>query len=87
MRATQFFEFAQGTIDMSSEGDTARLAPVGIQLDALVREALAATNDPRTVAAGPDALYSGAQVREAPSSRPGRAHRRDPFTDWLARRG
>ncbi|MEU6704903.1 SDR family oxidoreductase [Streptomyces wuyuanensis] len=119
VHATQFFEFMKGITDAATDGDTVRLAPVGIQpvhsddvaaqvgrtavgapvrgvvevagpdryqLDELIREGLAAKNDPRTVAADPHATYFGAELAEdtllpGPDAHLGETR----FTDWLAR--
>lgn len=119
VHATQFFEFMNGIADGATDGDTVRLAAVGIQpvfsgdvaaqvgrtavgtpvggaveiagpdryrLDDLVREGLAARNDPRTVVADPHATYFGAELEEdtllpGPDARLGGTR----FTDWLAR--
>ncbi|MEU4129326.1 SDR family oxidoreductase [Streptomyces wuyuanensis] len=119
VHATQFFEFMDGITDAATDGDTVRLAPVGIQpvhsddvaaqvgrtavgapvngvvevagpdryrLDDLIREGLAARNDPRTVAADPHATYFGAELAEdtllpGPDAHLGEVR----FTDWLAR--
>ncbi|MEJ8672216.1 SDR family oxidoreductase [Streptomyces sp. MS1.AVA.1] len=97
VHATQFFEFIKGIADISTEGDTVRLAPakfqpiysddvaaavgrtaVGdpvngtvevagpdvFQIDELIRETLAAQNDPRTVVTDPHAPYAGAELEE-----------------------
>ncbi|MFI1469174.1 SDR family oxidoreductase [Streptomyces wuyuanensis] len=118
VHATQFFEFMNGITDAATDGDTVRLAPVGIQpvhsddvaaqvgrtavgapvngvvevagpdryqLDDLIREGLAAKNDPRTVAADPHATYFGAELAEdtllpGPDAHLGETR----FTDWLA---
>ncbi|SDN75385.1 SDR family oxidoreductase [Streptomyces wuyuanensis] len=118
VHATQFFEFMNGITDAATDGDTVRLAPVGIQpvhsddvaaqvgrtavgapvngvvevagpdryqLDDLIREGLAARNDPRTVAADPHATYFGAELAEdtllpGPDAHLGETR----FTDWLA---
>ncbi|MFG2754939.1 SDR family oxidoreductase [Streptomyces wuyuanensis] len=119
VHATQFFEFMKGITDAATDGDTVRLAPVGIQpvhsddvaaqvgrtavgapvhgvvevagpdryqLDELIREGLAAKNDPRTVAADPHATYFGAELAEdtllpGPDAHLGETR----FSDWLAR--
>lgn len=119
VHATQFFEFMNGIADGATDGDTVRLAAVGIQpvfsgdvaaqvgrtavgtpvggvveiagpdryrLDDLVREGLAARNDPRTVVADPHATYFGAELEEdtllpGPDARLGGTR----FTNWLAR--
>ncbi|MGY3684029.1 SDR family oxidoreductase [Streptomyces sp. TE33382] len=119
VRATQFFEFMKGIADEATDGDTVRLAPVGIrpvhsddvaaavgraavgtpvngraevagpdtfQLDELIRETLAAKNDPRTVVADPRARYFGAVLGETtllPGPDAQIAGTR--FTDWPAR--
>ncbi len=97
VHATQFFEFIKGIADISTDGDTVRLAPAKIQpmysddvaaavgrtavgspvggvvevagpdvfqLDELIRETLAASDDPRTVVTDPRAPYSGAVLQE-----------------------
>ncbi|MER7818223.1 SDR family oxidoreductase [Streptomyces sp. NPDC096153] len=119
VHATQFFEFMNGIADGATDGDTVRLAAVGIQpvfsgdvaaqvgrtavgapvggvveiagpdryrLDDLIREGLAARNDPRTVVADPHATYFGAELEEdtllpGPDAHLGETR----FTDWLAR--
>ncbi|GHH17185.1 SDR family oxidoreductase [Streptomyces lanatus] len=119
VHATQFFEFIKGIADISTDGDTVRLAPakfqpmysddvaaavgrtaVGtpvnglveiagpevFQLDELIRETLAAKNDPRTVVTDPKAPYSGAQLQETtllpgPDAQIGDTK----LSDWLAR--
>ncbi|MGW0705542.1 SDR family oxidoreductase [Streptomyces sp. NPDC002643] len=119
VHATQFFEFIKGIADLSTDGDTVRLAPVKIQpifsgdvaaavgraavgapvnglvevagpevfqMDALIRKALAAHDDPRTVVTDPDAPYSGAHVVEntlLPG--PGAHLAETQLADWLAR--
>ncbi|MGO4425888.1 SDR family oxidoreductase, partial [Streptomyces sp. MCAF7] len=118
VHATQFFEFMKGLADMSTEGDTVRLAPVKIQpmysddvaaavgrtavgapvngvvevagpeqfqLDGLIRNALAAKGDPRTVVADPRAPYSGAQLEETTLvPGPGAQLAETRFADWVA---
>ncbi|QFQ95051.1 SDR family oxidoreductase [Streptomyces phaeolivaceus] len=118
VHATQFFEFMKGIADMSTEGDTVRLAPVKIQpiysddvaaavgrtavgspvngvvevagpdvfqLDELIRGALAAKGDPRTVVTDPKAPYSGAQVQENTLVPGPDAHIAETrFADWRA---
>ncbi|MER5436706.1 SDR family oxidoreductase [Streptomyces sp. NPDC002588] len=118
VHATQFFEFMKGIADLSTEGDTVRLAPVKIQpiysgdvaaavgrtavgapvngvvevagpdefqLDELLRKALAAKNDPRTVVTDPHAPYSGAELKET-TLLPGPDARiaETRFADWVA---
>ncbi|MEW2118821.1 SDR family oxidoreductase [Streptomyces sp. NPDC005474] len=56
------------------------------QLDELLREVLAARNDPRTVVTDPHAPYSGSELRDTtlvpgPDTHPGETH----FADWVAR--
>jgi uncharacterized protein YbjT (DUF2867 family) len=118
VHATQFFEFIKGIADISTDGDTVRLAPakfqpmysddvaaavgraaVGtpvndvvevagpdvFQLDELIRETLAANNDPRTVVTDPHAPYSGAELEETtllPGPDAQIAETR--LSDWLA---
>ncbi|MGW2051755.1 SDR family oxidoreductase [Streptomyces sp. NPDC001858] len=118
VHATQFFEFMKGLADISTEGDTVRLAPVKIQpiysddvaaavgrtavgspvngvvevagpdvfqLDELIRKALAAKNDPRTVVADPKAPYSGAQLEETTLLPGPDAHLAETkLADWAA---
>ncbi|WP_328499966.1 SDR family oxidoreductase [Streptomyces sp. NBC_00457] len=118
VHATQFFEFMKGIADMSTDGDTVRLAPVKIQpiysddvaaavgrtavgtpvngmvevagpdqfqLDELIRKALTAKNDPRTVITDPHAPYSGAQVKETTLlPGPDAQIAQTKLTDWLA---
>ncbi|MGP4008440.1 SDR family oxidoreductase [Streptomyces sp. 4N124] len=118
VHATQFFEFMKGIADLSTEGDTVRLAPAKIQpiysddvaaavgrtavgspvngivevagpdvfqLDELIRKALAAQNDPRTVVTDPQAPYSGAGLQETTLLPGPDAHIAETrFTDWLA---
>ncbi|MFI6274514.1 SDR family oxidoreductase [Streptomyces sp. NPDC050988] len=118
VHATQFFEFIKGIADLSTDGDTVRLAPVKIQpiysgdvaaavgrtavgaplnglvevagpeqfqLDELLRKALAAHNDPRTVVTDPHAPYSGAQVEETTLlPGPGAHIAETKLADWLA---
>ncbi|MCX4702724.1 SDR family oxidoreductase [Streptomyces sp. NBC_01373] len=118
VHATQFFEFMKGIADMSTDGDTVRLAPVKIQpiysddvaaavgrtaagapvnavvevagpdefqLDELIRKALTAKNDPRTVVTDPHAPYSGAQVKETTLlPGPDAQIAATKLTDWLA---
>ncbi|MEU7472085.1 SDR family oxidoreductase [Streptomyces sp. NPDC044984] len=119
VHATQFFEFVKGIAEAATEGDTVRLAPVGIrpvhsddvaaavgrtavgtpvdgvvevagpdtfQLDELIREGLAARNDPRTVVTDPHARYFGAELRETTLLPGPDAHIAETgFSDWLAR--
>ena len=118
VHATQFFEFVKGIADISTDGDTVRLAPakfqpmysadvaaavgraaVGtpvngvvevagpdvFQLDELIRETLAANNDPRTVVTDPHAPYSGAQLEEATLlPGPDAQIAETKLSDWLA---
>ncbi|MFI0240346.1 SDR family oxidoreductase [Streptomyces sp. NPDC016845] len=98
VHATQFFEFMNGIAAEATDGDTVRLAPVGIRpvysddvaaavgrtavgtpvkgvvevtgpdtfrLDKLIRDTLAAKNDPRTVVTDPDATYFGVELQES----------------------
>lgn len=59
--------------------------PEEFRLDDLVRGALAARNDPRTVVSDPGARYYGAEVRETTLLPGPDAHRAGMrFTDWLA---
>ncbi|MEU9052276.1 MULTISPECIES: SDR family oxidoreductase [unclassified Streptomyces] len=119
VHATQFFEFIKGIADISTEGDTVRLAPakfqpiysddvaaavgrtaVGdpvngtveiagpdvFQLDELIRETLAAQNDPRTVVTDPHAPYSGAELEETTLLPGPDAHLAGTrLSDWLAK--
>ena len=97
VRATQFFEFAKGIADFSTDGNKVHLPPALFQpmaaddvasgvgrvavgqpvsgiieiggpekfrLDELVRQYLAAGNDPREVIADPQARYYGVEVSE-----------------------
>jgi uncharacterized protein YbjT (DUF2867 family) len=97
VRATQFFEFAKGIADFSTDGNKVHLPPAPFQpmaaddvasgvgriavgqpvngiieiagpekyrLDELVRQYLAAGNDPREVVADPQARYYGVEVSE-----------------------
>ncbi|MFJ6623259.1 SDR family oxidoreductase [Kitasatospora sp. NPDC091335] len=77
-------------------GRTAVGSPVGgvvevagpdtFRLDELVREALAAEDDPRTVATDPHAGYFGAELRESTLlPGPGAHIAGTRFADWLAR--
>lgn len=119
VHATQFFEFVKGIAAEATDGDTVRLAPVGIrpiysddvaaavgrtavgapvngvvevagpdtfQLDELIREALAAKNDPRTVVTDPHATYFGTELEET-TLLPGPDAQTSGtrFSDWLAR--
>lgn len=118
VHATQFFEFIKGIADISTDGDTVRLAParfqpmysddvaaavgrtaVGtpvnglveiagpdvFQLDELIRETLAAKDDPRKVVTDPHAPYSGAELQEN-TLLPGPDAQIAPtkLSDWLA---
>lgn len=119
VHATQFFEFIKGIADISTEGDTVRLAPakfqpiysddvaaavgrtaVGdpvngtveiagpdvFQLDELIRETLAAQNDPRRVVTDPHAPYSGAELEETTLLPGPDAHLAGTrLSDWLAK--
>ncbi|WP_406193933.1 SDR family oxidoreductase [Streptomyces sp. NBC_01017] len=119
VHATQFFEFIKGIADISTEGDTVRLAPakfqpiysddvaaavgrtaVGdpvngtvevagpdvFQLDELIRETLAAQNDPRTVVTDPHAPYAGAELEETTLLPGPDAHLAGTrLPDWLAK--
>ncbi|WP_406412354.1 SDR family oxidoreductase [Streptomyces sp. NBC_01614] len=119
VHATQFFEFIKGIADISTEGDTVRLAPakfqpiysddvaaavgrtaVGdpvngtvevagpdvFQLDELIRETLAAQNDPRTVVTDPHAPYAGAELEETTLLPGPDAHLAGTrLSDWLAK--
>ncbi|MFD7408113.1 SDR family oxidoreductase [Streptomyces sp. NPDC059866] len=59
--------------------------PDVFQLDELIREALAAKNDPRTVVTDPHAPYSGAQLQETTLLPGPDAHIAETkFADWLA---
>ncbi|MFI7407710.1 SDR family oxidoreductase [Streptomyces sp. NPDC049627] len=61
--------------------------PEAFRLDDLIREALAAENDPRTVITDPEALYWGAALQETtllPGPDAQLAGKR--FADWLAQR-
>ncbi|MGW6903380.1 SDR family oxidoreductase [Streptomyces sp. NPDC054940] len=118
VHATQFFEFIKGIADISTDGDTVRLAPakfqpiysddvaaavgrtaVGtpvnglveiagpdvFQLDELIRKALAAQNDPRTVVTDPHAPYSGAELQETTLLPGPDAHIAETkLSDWFA---
>ncbi|WP_307544978.1 SDR family oxidoreductase [Streptomyces sp. V3I8] len=60
--------------------------PDVFQLDELVREALTAENDPRTVVADPKAPYFGAVLQETTLlPGPGARIAETRFTDWVAR--
>ncbi|MEU8989299.1 SDR family oxidoreductase [Streptomyces sp. NPDC048558] len=119
VHATQFFEFITGIADISTEGDTVRLAPAKFQpiysddvaaavgrtavgdpvngtveiagpdvfrLDELIRETLAAQNDPRTVVTDPHAPYSGAELEETTLLPGPDAHLAGTrLSDWLAK--
>ncbi|MDX3384638.1 SDR family oxidoreductase [Streptomyces niveiscabiei] len=118
VHATQFFEFVNAIAGEATDGDTVRLAPVGIQpiasddvaaavartavnapvnglvevagpavfrLDELVRDALAAQGDARTVVTDPGARYFGTALRETtllpgPDARLGEV----TFGEWAA---
>jgi uncharacterized protein YbjT (DUF2867 family) len=121
VRATQFFEFAKGIADVSTDGDKVRLphvlfqpmaaddvasavakvamgAPVNgtvevggpekSRLDDFIREALAATKDPREVVADPHARYYSVEVSER-TLIPDDGAQLGPtrFADWLKQPG
>jgi uncharacterized protein YbjT (DUF2867 family) len=68
------------------DGVVETAGPEAFPLDAFIRQALAATNDPRTVVADPDATYWGAELDEntlLPG--PGAHIAETRFADWLAR--
>jgi uncharacterized protein YbjT (DUF2867 family) len=59
--------------------------PEAFQLDELLRDALAAQNDPRTVVTDPHAPYFGAELQETTLLPGPDAHIAETrFADWLA---
>lgn len=72
-------------VDTPVNGVVEAAGPDAFRLDELIREALAAEDDPRTVVADPHAPYFGAELQETTPLPGADTHlARTRFADWAA---